>query len=152
MPGGRPTGYTPELGELICERIAQGTSLLSITEEPDMPSYSMVMRWVINYAEFREKYTHARENQADAFIDKGAKELDNATGKDEIIGAARRAEVRLKFAEKMHPRKYGNKLELSGSLEMKMSDDQLDARLALLLGKAGIDTTAGGEGTPEETA
>lgn len=151
MPGGRPTDYTEELSESICARIAGGTSLVTITDEPDMPHYATVMRWVIRYAEFCEKYTRAREAQADAFVDKGAKELDAALEKDDILGAARKAEVRLKFAEKLNPRKYGNKLELSGSLEVTMTDDQLESRLTQLLGKAGVDPHPGGEGeTPEQ--
>lgn len=152
MPAGRPTDYTVELGELICAELAEGKSLITITNAPDMPAYRTVMYWIIRHNEFMQSYTQAREKQADALIDKGLAEMDEAIDKDATIIATRKAETRLKFAEKMHPKKYGNKLELSGSLEMKMTDEQLDHQLAQLLGKAGIVSPARGEGAPPEEA
>ncbi len=37
MPAGRPTDYTPELGDLICSRIAEGSSLRKICTDDEMP-------------------------------------------------------------------------------------------------------------------
>ena len=152
MPAGRPTDYTPELAEYICDEMAKPRSMVDICNEPDMPDQTTVYRWLVKHDEFRQMYTRAREIQADASIDKGMSEVDAAKDKDEIIGATKKAETRIKFAEKLNPRKYGNKLELSGSLEVQMTDDQLESRVTQLLGKAGIGASAGGEGETEETA
>lgn len=151
---GRPTLYTDEIGDEICERLLEGDSLLKIVEQDEaMPSYRTVMRWLLKHEGFRHSYTHAREQQPDAFLDKGLAELHDAKGKDETLAAARKVEVLIKLAEKHNPRKYGNTLKLSGELDLNTkTDEQLDARIAQLLGKAGADRAAGGEGTPEETA
>jgi len=151
---GRPTDYTDEIGNEICERLLEGDSLLKIVEQdPRMPSYRTVMRWLLKQDGFRHNYAHAREQQPDAFLDKGLAELHAAQGKDETLAAARKVEVLIKLAEKHNPRKYGNTLKLSGGLDLNhKTDDQLNARLAQLLGKAGGDSDPGGAGAPEETA
>jgi len=41
---GRPSLYTPEFGEAVCSRIAQGQSLMRVCGDPNMPGYSTVCR------------------------------------------------------------------------------------------------------------
>ena len=57
----RPTDYTPELAEEICQHIAGGESLRSFCRNPKKPHVATVCRWIIKHDEFREQYTHARE-------------------------------------------------------------------------------------------
>jgi terminase small subunit-like protein len=66
--GARPSSYTPEQVEAICALIAQGKSLRSICERADMPSKSMVMRWLAEHEEFRDQYARAHEQQADRLL------------------------------------------------------------------------------------
>jgi hypothetical protein len=40
MPAGRPSDYTQEIADLICERIADGESLRAICAGDDMPNKS----------------------------------------------------------------------------------------------------------------
>jgi hypothetical protein len=65
--GGRPTVFTPELGLLICIRIAEGESVRSICRDPEMPVASTVFLWVIDgkHEKFSEQYDRARAAQAD---------------------------------------------------------------------------------------
>lgn len=67
---GRPTICTKEITEKICERIAAGESLNAICKEPDMPSKSSALLWVVQHREiedsetgekFSDKYHEARE-------------------------------------------------------------------------------------------
>ena len=48
MPGGRPSIYTQDLADLICERLAMGESMRSVSNDEDMPScqtmFSLVAR------------------------------------------------------------------------------------------------------------
>lgn len=58
---GRPESYTPEIAAIICERLTAGESVLKICEDDDMPSESMVYRWIVRHPDFREIYREARE-------------------------------------------------------------------------------------------
>lgn len=150
---GRPTLYTPELGEEICQQLLEGNSLLKIVEADGMPTYRTVLRWVLNNDAFCHSYTRAREQQPDAILDKGLAELHDAQGKDAVLAAARKVEVLIKLAEKQNPRKYGNQLKLTGGLDLNhKTDDQLQSELAQLLGKAAGDQSAEGAGSPETPA
>lgn len=147
---GRPTSYTEEIAEKICILLAEGDSLLEICAAPDIPDYSTVMRWVITRDDFYKIYARAREAQPEAFLDRSLGDLRAAKTKDEIMAEARRLEALIRLAEKLAPKKYGNRLELAGSVEMKMTDDELESRAAELIRKAGARIAADGNGAAKE--
>lgn len=154
-----------EFKAAVCERIANGESLRQILEEESMPASSTVFKWLSEDAGFSEQYARAREAQADALFDEILEIADDGRNDwmerknqdDESIGwrengeAMRRSQLRVDarkwMASKLQPKKYGDKLELnhSGSIST-MSEEQVDARLAKLLGKAGSAATVGAEG------
>lgn len=127
---GRPSDFTKDIADAICERIADGESLRSICTAEDMPSKSAVFRWLGNYESFRDQYARAREAQGDTFADDISDIADdgrndwmekrNADG--EVIGwqengeAIRRSQLRIDarkwLAAKLRPKKYGDKIEL----------------------------------------
>lgn len=168
MTIGRPLSFTQEIADVICERIADGESLRSICSSPDMPNKSTVFRWLAVIPVFCDQYAHAREAQADSIFDEVIDIADNGSndwmerldddGKKvgwrengEAINRSRlRIDARKWMAGKLRPRKYGEKLDLnvSGSLQ-SIPEEQLDARITELLGKAGVGASAGGEGSPE---
>lgn len=123
---GRPTVYTNELIENICQRLADGESLNSITKEADMPSRNTLYRWLKEerYALFRDKYESARLEQADKFfeqiieiadddsLDIGFTEEGKPFIKGENIQRSRlRIDARKWVIAKMIPKKYGDKIE-----------------------------------------
>jgi len=59
---GRPTAYTPELGEAICELLAEGKTLKAICRTDDIPvAESTVRSWAINAEHpFSALYARAR--------------------------------------------------------------------------------------------
>jgi len=57
----RVSGYSPELGLIICERISEGDTLKEICEEEGFPTRQTVNRWVLAYPEFGRAYHAARE-------------------------------------------------------------------------------------------
>ena len=65
----RPSGYTEELGETICEELLQGQSVLAISRLKGMPSEKTIRRWgyeaensndgfVLKYARARTEGAH----------------------------------------------------------------------------------------------
>ena len=64
-PFGRPdrrpqVRYSPELGKLICEKIAGGQSEASLGREPGMPSVQAIYKWRDREPGFGEAYEAAR--------------------------------------------------------------------------------------------
>lgn len=162
------TTFTQEMADIICERIADGESLRAICADAAMPSTSTVCKWLAAEPTFSEQYARARELQADALFDEildiaddgknDWMERQNADG--ENIGwrengeALRRSQLRVDarkwMAGKLQAKKYGDKIDLnhSGSIG-SMSEDQVNARLAELLGKAGISAIDGSPGSTD---
>ena len=132
---GRPSDYSPEIADLICERIADGISLREICRTEDMPSKAAVFRWLAAHAEFRDQYARAREAQADALADElldiaddGDNDWMERKGEDgqslgwrengEAIQRSRlRVDTRKWIASKLKPKKYGDKLAVGGDEE-----------------------------------
>ncbi len=134
---GRPSLYTEALAAKICERLAEGETLRSICRDPAMPDKATVLRWLADKkkADFREQYVYAREMQADALFDEALEIADDASGdwstdKDgkkvldhENIQRSRlRVDTRKWAAGKMAPKKYGDKLDLGGSIGLRWED------------------------------
>ena len=67
--GGRPSKYTEDLVDTICNRLALGEGLAQICRDEDMPSQTIVYQWLNRHPEFLEKYTRAREEQAETHAD-----------------------------------------------------------------------------------
>lgn len=73
MPAGRPTIYTPELGDSICQRLAEGESLNRISKDEAMPNRSTMIAWALGQVkdaeEFADKYALARQIQQEGLAD-----------------------------------------------------------------------------------
>lgn len=164
---GRPSEYSDEIAALICTRIGCGESLKAMCAEPAMPVQSTVYKWLTIHGDFAEMYTRARETQADTLFDEiqmiadtpavGEKTKKDKDGNvveimvgDMIEHRRLQIDARKWMAAKLRPKKYGDKLDLkvSGKLDT-ISEDQLETRIAELLGKAGTAGAPGGEGSSE---
>jgi hypothetical protein len=134
---GRPSLYTEALAAGICRRLAEGETLRSVCRDKAMPDKATVLRWLADKkkADFRERYVYAREMQADALFDEALEIADDASGdwtedKDgkkvvnhENIQRSRlRVDTRKWAAGKMAPKKYGDKLDLGGSIGLRWED------------------------------
>src|SRR5271168_4753610 len=132
-PAGRPSLFTTELGDEICNRIADGESLRAICAEADMPDKATVFRWLLaeQPKDFRNQYIRAREAQADSLVDDilliaddarndwMKRNGENATGYQENGEVLRRSALRIDarrwLAGKMAPKKYGDKQQVEHS-------------------------------------
>lgn len=146
--------YSPEEKEdiqrRICEAIAHGKSLKSILDGDDtMPSRETIYAWLYDDRAFSDNYTRAREAQADFYADEIA---DIADTEPDANKARVRIDARKWAAGKLKPKVYGDKLTLDGDLNVTIPDDQLESRLAHLLGKAGTALVVRGEGETEGQA
>jgi hypothetical protein len=68
-PTRRPRhAYSPELTDLICERLLDGTSLRQICQDKNMPARSAIFVWLAKHKEFARKYMIARQIQIDCLL------------------------------------------------------------------------------------
>jgi hypothetical protein len=122
---GRPTRYSEELGEEICERLSAGESLKKICRSsPHLPAFQTVLSWGIDPKhEFYARYTFARDLGYRLLAEELVEISDDASG-DVILGEngeksvnhARIARDRLRvdtrkwILTRMLPRVYGDKV------------------------------------------
>jgi len=134
---GRPSLYTEALAAEICRRLAEGETLRSVCRDKAMPDKATILRWLADKkkADFREQYVYAREMQADALFDEALEIADDASGDwiadakgnkvldhENIQRSRLRVDTRKWAAGKMAPKKYGDKLDLGGSIGLRWED------------------------------
>ena len=61
---GRPTLYSLELADNICERLGNGESMRSVCRDNSMPCMQTIWRWLREKTEFNEQYVLATEERA----------------------------------------------------------------------------------------
>lgn len=146
---GRPTLYSTEMADRICTEISEGKSLTDVCAAPDMPARLTIYRWMREYEDFGNAYARAREERADLLAEEILTIADTAT---DANLARLRVDSRKWAASKLNPKTYGDKMQFDGDMRMKLTDDQVESRLAQLIGKAGIARALGGEGEAEGEA
>lgn len=159
---GRPTEYTPEIGDRICAALATGMSLRSVCRDDDLPDERSVRRWASDHKHpFSPQYVHARELGYLAMADETLEISDDGSndwmakhGKEgEIVGYAingeavarsrLRVDTRKWLLSKCLPKVFGDKVvnEITGKdggpIETKdVSDLEVARKVAFMLGKA----------------
>ena len=125
MDQGRPTKYTKELADKICDRIANSEKgLRAIAKEFDIAT-STIMKWLNEESYFSEQYTHAKELQADYMVE-SMLDIADETSNDTIITetgerqnsewinrSRLRVDTRKWIVSKLMPKKYGDKVDVT---------------------------------------
>ncbi len=119
---GRPIDYTPELGALICERVATHdfSTAKICAQYDDMPDEKTIQRWRYRIEEFRLQYAVAKIKQAELLAESCLEISDDSRGDIKVNEngyevfdgefAARsrlRVDTRKWLASKLLPKAYG---------------------------------------------
>lgn len=109
-PGGRPSLYTEEIADMICEKLTEGLSLRKICQIDSFPKASAIYTWLDKYPEFAEKYTRAREVATEDMLEEILEIADNPTldAQEKRV----RIDTRKWAMGKLKPKKYGDKQTL----------------------------------------
>jgi hypothetical protein len=122
--------YSHQLAAEICRLMAdEGLSLRQICARESMPARSSVHKWLNENKDFADQYARARETMLEAMADEILDIADDQSGdtvKDPETGYERadtewinrsrlRVDSRKWLLSKLLPKKYGDKLELSGN-------------------------------------
>ncbi len=67
---GRPSGYTPEMGERICKLIATHPyGLPTLIQMYDLPERQTIYNWLNHFPDFFDNYMRAKQDQAHILAD-----------------------------------------------------------------------------------
>lgn len=127
---GPKTGCNQEIANTILESIAEGTSLKATCRELDL-KYQTVYSWMITHKEtFFRLSPHAYDTGYDALADQCLEIADEShndkiilpDGREVLNGEAiqrsrLRIDTRLRLLGKWKPKKYGDKMQLSGDAD-----------------------------------
>lgn len=133
MAGGRPSKYTPELAQEICDTIACSTlSLKELADSHDhWPDCASIWKWRHTNLEFRAMYANAKRNQVEVSIDfmqemmnEPHKYFDPETGRERLDVPMLRVKIdAIKWkAGKLLPKDYGDMKQLE-TVNNEVNDD-----------------------------
>lgn len=125
----RPYEYDPDIGRLICRRLANGAALKEVCQDIDMPEECTVFDWINAVEDFALRYARARQTQADVLADEivslsnaariGVIVTDGVNDKgpyhkevqqDMVERTKLQIDARKWFASKVAPSKYGDRV------------------------------------------
>jgi hypothetical protein len=155
MASGRPSLYTPELGDKICEKLAEGKSMRYISRLKSMPSMTTLFKWLREIPEFTQQYEKAKIECHNAWFEETMDIPDNQVGNpllndegepimDEngnpvmhvdaaaIQHARLRVDTRKWALSKIMPKKYGDRVTQDVNINnyTELPDDELARKLA----------------------
>jgi hypothetical protein len=111
---GRPSDYSEELADRICDLMMDGKSMRKVAAMETMPDRSTMLRWLVAHPDFAAKCARAREIQADLMDDRV---LETAELCDESNCHSSKVKISAYQwrASKLAPKKYGDKQSLEHS-------------------------------------
>lgn len=141
---GRPSDYTEEIANEICERISEGETMVKICSDEGMPSRWAVFRWLAAHESFRNNYAHAHDMKAElevdemkAIADDGSNDWMETNDPDnpgyklngEAVQRSKlRVDVRKWNAERAKPKKYGKLIAVEVGVSDSLADTLAKAR------------------------
>lgn len=160
MPHGRPTDYSKELSDTICEKLALGQSMAKISKQEGMPAITTLFRWLREKDDFRQSYEKAKDECTDYLAEQLLDIADDGTndymaekeaesgGKlklhaENIQRSRLRVDARKWYLSKIKPTKYGDRLiqEVTGANGKDLIPDfdinKAARQVAFLLSKKG---------------
>lgn len=112
-----PFTVNEEIVDEICDRLASGESMASITKDERMPSQCRVYIHMAKDEAFRHRINIAREAQQEFLIDQTIEMADSATPEDVQV-VKLRIWARQWRAGKLASRKYGDKIQHGGAADL----------------------------------
>ena len=132
---GRPSKYTPEIAQKMCEMLADGIPLREICRQDGFPAWQTVYDWMYRDDALGDAgvglsrvIARAREVGQDAMAERAYVEmyqeperiLSEGGGKIDpgyVQLVKARAEITLKLLAKWNPKRYGDRVALAGDAE-----------------------------------
>lgn len=108
---GRPSLYSQEIADAICDKIVNGETLRAICAQDGMPSPGTVTAWLRDREEFAAQYARAMAARTQAEASELVALADTAT--PETVNVVRlQVDTRKWVASKLLPKVYGEKQQV----------------------------------------
>jgi hypothetical protein len=116
--------------DAICGRMVEGESLRKASEAEGL-SAAWLLKWVAVDAALREQYARAMQARADAKFEELDEVSEDAVAAEtavQVAGLRLKADNIKWMTGKMHPKKYGDKLDLNhtGQMSVSLRSDDAD--------------------------
>jgi hypothetical protein len=136
---------------ILFSEIAKGKSIMRIIQEQKkalvdrgeeaerFPAYATLHSWIKESPEYTEGLANARMDAADFLADE-IKDIadEQVKGMDQVSRNKLRVDTRKWIASKLKPKTYGDRVGLDVTVEEKLSDEEIERRLAVLVRRLGI--------------
>ncbi len=130
-PVGRPSTFTADMGNRICDRMETGESLRSICRDDNFPHVGQVIKWLASdlNREFRLQYAHSRQVGLEVMADDVLNIADQnpvltPDGKIDNAGVQHqrlRVDTRKWILSKQLPKVYGDRTILAGDADAPLN-------------------------------
>lgn len=118
----RPSDYTSELENVICDGLLSGLSLVQVCKSVEMPHRATVCRWMQKNPKFRDNVALARAEQADLMDDRILDVINKVENCEIEPDAARVVIQGLQWrAAKLAPKKYGDKTTIEQNVTVTLA-------------------------------
>tara|TARA_E500000305_G_C4022295_1_gene239621 strand:+ start:91 stop:555 length:465 start_codon:yes stop_codon:yes gene_type:complete len=129
---GRPSSKPNQvIVEEICDWIAHGKTLRSYCRRKGKPSWRTIYNWLDKDSEFSSRFTQVRMMGADAIAEEALELIDTPpvlTGSEDspkldnahVNWMRNRADLRLKLLAKWFPQRYGDRVGLDHTGDIKL--------------------------------
>ncbi len=124
---GRPSDYTQEMANEICQDISSGKSLRAICRDENRPSIATIFKWMRDYPDFLKQYEVATSERADYQLEElndiGEEAVNYAKTSDDknvsaVITAYKLKADNMRWTmSKIKPKKYGEKVDVTSDGE-----------------------------------
>jgi transposase-like protein len=111
----RPSQFTAERAQTICDRLAEGQPLTAICRDMGL-AWRTVYDWRTKHSEFGEAFEIARQIGYDAIAESCIDIADNDDAEADPQRDKLRVWTRLQLLSKWSPKKYSEKLDLSAQV------------------------------------
>jgi len=142
---GRCSTYSHKIAQLICEMLSEGISLRAICRQEGFPAWRTVYDWMVKDQTLAAAIARARELGQDAIAEDvyNLVEAEPRTIKDDrgrvridpgyVSWIKVQADIKLKLLDKWNPKRYGDKVELSGDPDKPLVTDMYHTAFGQLL-------------------
>ncbi len=128
-PTGRPSKYTEALADKICMLISEGVTIKDIANQFNI-SVQTIHNWLVQHEYFRIAFHEARDTYAEVlFQEMLTLEQRMLDGEISAAGFKASADVRKWILAKLSPKRFGDKIEVSGTIDIAT---ELQKRLTII--------------------
>lgn len=115
---GRPSSYTKDIADQICEHIAAGGFATDL-QRFGLPSHTTIAKWQNENEEFAAAYARAREQRGETFAQQI---IEIADTEPDAAAARNRIDARKWIAGKLFPRVYGDTQRVDINQQITVAD------------------------------